>query len=121
MSGRNSPRGIVVERQSPQGHQHHFDDLHDHNHGPLAESIRKDTGKDGHEHQRQGEDDKDEGRLGLGRGLEFRAGSYLRGQLLDGQQRDHQLPRVVIERPEELGNKQPTKRRTVWVTFAVAH
>ena len=66
-------------------------------------------------------DDKGEGRLGLGRGFEFRAHSHVRGQLLDGQQRDHQLPRVVIERPEELGNKKSTKRRTVWVTFAVAH
>ena len=111
----------MVEGPGTQGHQHHFDDLHDHDDGPLAEPIRKDTGKDGHDHQRQGEDDKGEGRLGLGRGLEFRARSHLRSQLFDGQQRDHQLPGIIIERPEELRNQQPTKGRRGSMRFAIAH
>ena len=105
----NPPRRIAVERQGAQGHQHHLDRLHHHNNGTLTEPIGKDAGKDGHKNKRQDEHDKGESRLRMGGGFEFRARSHLRGQLPDGQQRHHQLPGIVIERPKELGHKKTAK------------
>ncbi len=105
--GGPSARWIHPERDGPGSHQRDLAHLYGHDDGSLAQPVREHTGHQGKQHEREVEHDEGDGGLCLGGGFKGRPrradGSR---DLPDGQQGDHQFPRVVVERAEELRDQQ---------------